>query len=117
MAASAAASMAALAAAAATITMEQQLQVSAPPSICIQMTADENDQAADPLADQLRSRLQAMDSIGSVAAADSTATATATGKRPSFSATRARSRSVGERQWGRVRAVMAWYTRLRRVKK
>ncbi|XP_046446114.1 uncharacterized protein LOC124195647 isoform X6 [Daphnia pulex] len=30
---------------------------------------------------------------------------------------RARSRSVGEKQWTRVRAVMAWYTRLRRIKK
>ncbi|KAI9565781.1 hypothetical protein GHT06_009575 [Daphnia sinensis] len=29
---------------------------------------------------------------------------------------RARSRSVGEKQWTRVRAVMAWYTRLRRIK-
>lgn len=30
---------------------------------------------------------------------------------------RDRSRSVGEKQWTRVRAVMAWYTRLRRIKK
>ena len=30
---------------------------------------------------------------------------------------RSRSRSVGERQWTRVRAVMTWYTRLRRIKK
>ena len=30
---------------------------------------------------------------------------------------RTRSRSVGERQWSHVRAVMAWYTRLRRIKK
>ena len=30
---------------------------------------------------------------------------------------RSRSRSVGERQWGRVRAVMAIYTRLRQIKR
>jgi hypothetical protein len=30
---------------------------------------------------------------------------------------RSRSRSVGERQWGRVRAVMAMYTRLRQIKR
>ena len=30
---------------------------------------------------------------------------------------RGRSRSVGERQWTRVRAVMTWYTRLRRIKR
>lgn len=40
-------------------------------------------------------------------------------RRPSFYAVegRSRSRSVGERQWTRVRAVMTWYTRLRRIKK
>lgn len=40
-------------------------------------------------------------------------------RRPSFYAIegRSRSRSVGERQWTRVRAVMTWYTRLRRIKK
>ena len=43
----------------------------------------------------------------------------ATERRSSFTGIegRSRSRSVGERQWTRVRAVMTWYTRLRRIKK
>lgn len=54
-----------------------------------------------------------------LAVAGATTPGCAAERRLSFSLAegRTRSRSVGERQWSHVRAVMAWYTRLRRIKK